>query len=135
MKVTLPVGAKPPVRVAESEIRPPAGTAGDARVEIAGVAAGRRVRNPPPEPGEPSPTAMQPPAPHARSHRLLAPPTYWAEPGTSPEIGTIALKLKLLSEPTATHEVEHAMLPREPVPGTVWAGPATPLSMATTMPS
>ena len=69
------------------------------------------------------------------SHRVFVPPAYWAEPGTPPEIGTSAPTLKLLSEPTATHEVEHATLGRKPVPGTAWDGPATPSSMATTTPA
>jgi len=99
-----------------------------------GGTAGRMARNPPTENEGSSPTAMQPPAPHASPQRNPAPPAYWAEPGTPPEIGTIAPKLKLLSPPTATHEVEHATLPRSAVPGTAWYGPATPSSMATTPP-
>jgi hypothetical protein len=89
----LPVGAKPPVRVAESEIRPPAGTDGDARVEIAGVAAGRMARNPPADCKGFVPTAMQPSPPQASSNKGPVPSEYWAEPGTPPEIGTIALNL------------------------------------------
>src|SRR6185295_15043429 len=69
VKVTLPVGAKPPARVAESEIRPPAGTDGDARVEIVGVAAARMTTNPPTVGEGCPPTAMQRSAPHATSHR------------------------------------------------------------------
>ncbi len=76
------------------------------------------VKNPLAEPEVSSPTAVQPPVPHASSHRTLAPPAYWAEPGTPPEIGTSAAKLKLLSAPTATHEVAQATLVRRPVPGT-----------------
>src|SRR6185436_12660623 len=94
------------------------------------------ARNPPAEYRGAAPTAMQPSAPHARSRRGPAPSAYWAEPGTPPEIGTIAPKLLLLSQPTATHEVEaQATLQRTRMPGTAWYGPATPSSMATTAPS